>query len=246
MFLFSRFRTGAHRESRLSGCKGFRVDSPEGEIGTVEEVRFVRAAGRPAELVVRDRAFASPRLVTIPIEDVHRIIPSEGRVVLRGRPVLLRYRLIASAAFAATGASLLLPFVSVTLERRAEATGVDLVTGTPSLSGTYVHAAYEGEVEQLVDMGHVPAIVVFASAIVGSLVAWFPGRRTFAAGLFAAVVGLAAMWALFETTTPGRQLFASSDHRYGFWLAGGLYLVSGSSIIWGLRRARGGLLYTSA
>jgi hypothetical protein len=135
--------------------------------------------------------------------------------------------------------------MSVTLERRAEATGVDLVTGTPSLSGTYVHAAYEGDVEQLVDMGHVPAVVVFAAAIVGFLVAWFPGRRALAAGLFAAIVGLATMWALWETTTPGRQLFASSDHRYGFWLAGGLYIISGSSIVWGLRKTRSRLPFTS-
>jgi hypothetical protein len=236
--LLRRLRPGCQRDEWLPRCQGFRVESPEGEVGTVEEVRFRHSGGQPTELAVRGRTFGSHGLAVVPVERVRGIVPAEKRVVLRGRGVRLRSRLLAAAAFAATAASFLLPFLTVTLERRAEATGIDLVRDSPAMTGRYVHDSYVGEVELLVGRGHVPAIVVFSLALAGFLVACVPARKAFACGAVVATAGLAAMWALWETTTPGSLILASSAHRYGFWLAAALFAVSGGAIVRGLRTSR--------
>ena len=140
--------------------------------------------------------------------------------------------------FAVTAAAFLFPFLTVTLERRAQATGIDLVTDHPSITGSYVHANYVGDVELLVGRGHVPAIVTFALAIIGILGAWAPGRKAIPSGLLAALLGLIGTWALWMTTTAGPELFASSHHRYGFWLVAALFLCSGTASLLGRRAFR--------
>lgn len=232
-----RFRSSGGRDW-LQRCEGFRVESPEGEVGFVEEVRFAAGDEEPRELAVRSRGVGSRHLSVIPAEEVRRIVPGEKRILVRGRGVPLRPRLLASAAFAASAASFLFPFLTATVdERRAEATGIDLVTGTPSLTGTYVHASYVGHAETLVDLGRFPAIAVFAAAAAGALLAWLPTRTALRGGIAATVAGLAGWGALWAATTPGPSLLASADHRYGFWLAGGLLLVAGGWSVRCLRRA---------
>jgi hypothetical protein len=218
--------------------RGFRVESSDGELGTVEEVRFASDGARPSQLAVRGRAMGSRQLALIGVDDVVRIIPAEQRVVVRGTGLPVRFRLLASVTFAATAAAFLFPFLTVTLERRAQATGMDLVTDTPSLTGSYVHVNYVGDVELLVSRGHIPAIVTFALAIVGVLGAWAPGRKAIPSGLLVAILGLIGLWALWMTTTPGPELFASSHHRYGFWLAFALFLCSGAASLLGRRAFR--------
>jgi hypothetical protein len=234
----NRFRRRPDRAYWIPRTEGFRVESSDGELGTVEEVRFASDGGRPTELAVRGRALGSRRLALIGVEDVVKIIPGEQRVVVRGTGLPVRFRLLASITFAATAAAFLFPFLTVTLERRAEATGIDLVADNPSITGSYVHANYVGDVELLVGRGHVPAIVTFGLAVLGILGAWIPGRKAIPAGLLAAILGLIGMWALWMTTTAGPELFASSYHRYGFWLAVGLFLCSGAASLLGRRAFR--------
>lgn len=69
----------------LSRCEGFRVESPEGRIGTVEGVRYGSRADRPDALVVRAGFFGRRRL-TIPVDQVERINARERVVVLLRSP----------------------------------------------------------------------------------------------------------------------------------------------------------------
>jgi hypothetical protein len=232
------FRRARERAAWISRSTGFLVETSTEELGTVEEVRFIADGKRPTQLAVRGRAFGSRPLLLVDVDDVVKILPEEKRLVVRGRRLPLRLRVLSSAAFGATAASFLLPFLTVTLERRAEATGIDLVANTPSFSGSYVHASYVGDVELLVGDGHFPALIAFALALVGVAGAWLPARKGVVSGVLAALLGLIGMWALWSATTGGPQLFASSDHRYGFWVAGGLFLCSGAISLLGARALR--------
>ena len=116
-----------------------------------------------------------------------------------------------------------LPFLTASSERVARATGIELVTENASLSGRYIHAAYEGEVELVVEHGHIPALVAFVFGA-AALLAWWPRhwlapRATLALGI-AAVVSMLALW----QTTSAR--FVPVDRHSGFWLATLLFLLA--------------------
>jgi hypothetical protein len=65
----------------LRTCEGFRVDSDNGRVGIVEEVRL--APGKePQALAVRTGIFRT-RVEIIPVSDVERIVPRKKRVLLR-------------------------------------------------------------------------------------------------------------------------------------------------------------------
>jgi hypothetical protein len=64
----------------LHRCEGFRVESPDGEIGTVRGLRF-RDSIEPELLEVRTGLF-SRRVLLIPIARVERIMPKEQRIIL--------------------------------------------------------------------------------------------------------------------------------------------------------------------
>ena len=238
-FLPGRFRRAPERATWISRSTGFLVETSSEELGTVEQVRFAADGERPHQLVVRGRAFGSRPLLLVDVDDVVKIVPEEKRLVVRGRGLPLRFRLLISATFGVTAASFLLPFLTVSLdERRAEATGLDLVTNTPSLSGHYVHASYVGDVELLVRDGHAPALVAFALALAGIVAAWLPRRAAVASGVLVAFLGLIGMWAVWSATTGGPQLFASWGHLYGFWLAVALFGCSGVASLFGRRGLR--------
>jgi hypothetical protein len=65
----------------LRTCEGFRVDSKNGRVGVVEEVRLA-ADKEPEALAVRTGLFRL-RLEIVPVSDVERVIPRRKRVVLR-------------------------------------------------------------------------------------------------------------------------------------------------------------------
>jgi hypothetical protein len=79
----------------LRRCEGFRVESPEGRVGVVEELRFASRPDRPDALAV-DTGLVRDRLVIIPVEEVATIDPRATRVVLRCAPAAagLQRRLI--------------------------------------------------------------------------------------------------------------------------------------------------------
>ena len=68
---------------RLCRCEGFRVDSPGGRVGIVEEVHFRSRIDRPDVLVVRTRL--DGRLL-IRAEDVSEVSLRDERVVLLRAP----------------------------------------------------------------------------------------------------------------------------------------------------------------
>jgi hypothetical protein len=71
------------RDYWLHRCEGFRVESPDGEIGTVRGLRF-RDSIEPELLEVRTGLFGR-RVLLIPVDQVDEILPKEKRIVLRGR-----------------------------------------------------------------------------------------------------------------------------------------------------------------
>jgi hypothetical protein len=66
-------------------CEGFRVDSPNGRVGVVEEVGYVSRSDRPDLIAVRAGLFARLLLV-VPVGEVAEIVPSEERIFLRHPP----------------------------------------------------------------------------------------------------------------------------------------------------------------
>lgn len=65
----------------LSTCEGFRVDSNDGRVGVVEEVRF-SSRKQPEALAIRTGLFRI-RLRIVPVEEVERVLPRRKRVLLR-------------------------------------------------------------------------------------------------------------------------------------------------------------------
>lgn len=65
----------------LSHCHGFRVDSPRGRLGIVEDVLYGVEHDRPSALAVRGGLFGG-RLELVPIETVHTVEPRRKRLTL--------------------------------------------------------------------------------------------------------------------------------------------------------------------
>jgi hypothetical protein len=76
-------RSSYGREYWLRRCEGFRVESPQGRLGTVEELRFRSDAERPDSLAVR-AGWLRRRLIVVPVEQVDEILPRQRRIILRG------------------------------------------------------------------------------------------------------------------------------------------------------------------
>lgn len=76
-------RTALRREGlgggRLSECVGFRVETSQGLLGVVEELRW--HDDRACDLVVR-AGMKGRRLLILPLEDVAEVVPDERRVIL--------------------------------------------------------------------------------------------------------------------------------------------------------------------
>lgn len=70
------------REYWLAHCEGYRVDSPGGRVGLVEEVRRVDGDERPESLAVLAGMYGRRRLL-IPVSEIDAIVPYEQRVFLR-------------------------------------------------------------------------------------------------------------------------------------------------------------------
>jgi hypothetical protein len=70
---------------RLRRCEGFRVDSPQGRVGFVEEVRYASRCDRPDMIAVRV-GLLGRLLLIVPVGEVAEILPSEERIVLHRSP----------------------------------------------------------------------------------------------------------------------------------------------------------------
>ncbi|HSK15887.1 MAG TPA: hypothetical protein VK915_06925 [Gaiellaceae bacterium] len=63
----------------LRHCHGFRVDSPRGRVGIVEDVLYGADRDRPAALAVRGGVLGR-RLALVPLEDVAAVEPRRKRI----------------------------------------------------------------------------------------------------------------------------------------------------------------------
>ncbi len=132
---------------------------------------------------------------------------------VRWHPLGLRLQVLAVLAIAVGAFSL--PFVTVSEELVARATGFELVRDDPELSGRYVHEQYRGEVEAIVGNGHVPALLALALAGVGLAATLVPGPGGLWAAALASGAGFLTALALSQTTSS--QFVASMRHA-GWWL----------------------------
>jgi hypothetical protein len=140
----------------------------------------------------------------------------------------LAARAFASALFLLVLAAFTLPFAVVTADlRRAEGTGVEFALGTTQLTGHYVHDAYEGEVETLVDYAKPVALVALAAVVAATVLVWAPWKWGPTSGFTLAGIGLVALvW--FHQSVNSAGTFAGTAYRGGFWLAAGLVIVAGA------------------
>jgi hypothetical protein len=71
----------------IARCEGFGVISPDGRIGTVEEVRYgpSRRWDSPTELAVQAGRGGKRRLI-VPVDDVAAVVPDDRVVLLRSAP----------------------------------------------------------------------------------------------------------------------------------------------------------------
>jgi len=76
-------------------CEGFRVTSPEGRLGTLEDVFY--EGDRPRLLAVRSGRMGR-RLALYPVEEIMEVRFEERRVLLRRFPQALERRVAANAA----------------------------------------------------------------------------------------------------------------------------------------------------
>jgi hypothetical protein len=69
----------------LRRCEGFRVDSPDGRVGFVEEVRYESRLDRPDVIAVRVGLLARLLLI-VPVGEIAEILPGDERIVLHRSP----------------------------------------------------------------------------------------------------------------------------------------------------------------
>src|SRR5205823_14691182 len=73
------------RDYWLHRSEGFRVDSPDGRVGFVAELRFGTSMTRPDALAVR-AGLLGRLLLIVPVEQVAEVLPQERRIILHASP----------------------------------------------------------------------------------------------------------------------------------------------------------------
>ena len=77
------------REYWLSHCEGYRVESPGGRVGLVEEVHCAPESRRAESLAVLAGMFGRRRLI-VPVSEVDAIVPHAERIFLKKGATLRR------------------------------------------------------------------------------------------------------------------------------------------------------------
>ena len=74
----------------VARCQGFGVISPDGRIGTVEEVRYgpSRRWDSPTELAIQAGRGGKRRLI-VPVDDIAAVVPDDRVVMLRSSPTVV-------------------------------------------------------------------------------------------------------------------------------------------------------------
>jgi hypothetical protein len=150
------------------------------------------------------------------------------------RPLRLQSALLALGV----AACFLLPFLSVEAPgRSAAARGYELVADDARFTGRYRHAAFEGEVENAIDVSTLPSRFAFVGVVASAALALLPGRRTLWSAFAASALALLGLlWFFQASSLPYAP--PVSERQVGAWLAllGSVGLVS--LLAWRLRRER--------
>ncbi len=128
-------------------------------------------------------------------------------------------RIAAPLALVIALGSFLLPWLTVSADRRrAEATGIELVTRNVEYTGSYVHDAWRGEVEGVVQDGQLWALPAFVAVAVALILALIPIRAAFWASLGVSGAALILIFLWVQATS---SVFRPpvSDRHWGVWLA---------------------------
>lgn len=131
-----------------------------------------------------------------------------------------RWTRVAAPLVLALGlASFLLPWLTVTADRRrAEATGIELVTRNAEYTGEYVHDAWRGEVEGVVGDSELWALPAFVAVAVALAFVLIPLRATWLASLAASAVALVLLFLWVQASSSAFRP-PVSDRHWGAWLA---------------------------
>lgn len=127
-------------------------------------------------------------------------------------------RIAAPLVLALALVSFSFPFLTVAADqRRAEATGFELATGEVEYVGHYVHDAWRGEVENVVEDGHLWALPAFVALIVALALVLLPWRAGWWASLGVSAIAIVLLFLWLQATTTAYQP-PDTDHRWGYWL----------------------------
>jgi hypothetical protein len=133
--------------------------------------------------------------------------------------LIRRYKLFMSAVFLGAATCFLLPFLVLSIDERVgRGSGVELATGNADVSGRYVHASYEGQIEEGMDLAQLPSAVAFFALLIGAVGAWLPSRKGFWLGLAAALAGVLGLFWLRQALS-GPSLLAQVELQSGYWLS---------------------------
>jgi hypothetical protein len=127
-------------------------------------------------------------------------------------------RLVAPGLLLAALVCFMLPWIEVSADARvARATGLELVRGHASYSGYYVHDAWRGEVEAVVNDAHLWSLVAFVTIAAALVLAVVPLRASWWACL--GVSGLGLVFLLLWMQATSTVYNPPVVHRAGgFWI----------------------------
>jgi hypothetical protein len=148
-------------------------------------------------------------------------------------------RLAAPLALLGALVAFLLPWLTVTADlRRAEATGLELVRRDVEFTGHYVHDAWRGEVEKIVEHAQTWALPAFIASAVALVFVLIPLRATWWAALGAtgAAAILTLLW--FQAASSAFNP-PDSSRSFGMWLALALLVLAAVPIGVRLREPTG-------
>jgi hypothetical protein len=148
-------------------------------------------------------------------------------------------RVAAPLALVGALAAFLLPWLTVTADlRRAEATGLELVTRDVEFTGHYVHDAWRGEVENIVQNAEIWALPAFVAVVAALVLVLIPRRATWWGALGA--TGAAALLMLFWFQAASSTFSPPHSNRhFGMWVTLALLVLAAVPIVVRLREPTG-------
>ena len=82
-------QSAVDRSQAVSSCVGYLVDSPDGRIGMVRDIRYQRRRRTQPTALVVGAGQNGARLLVIPISQLAGVSTSDRRVVLRASPRII-------------------------------------------------------------------------------------------------------------------------------------------------------------